>query len=735
MYLAKSIKGEKGSYEYHVESCVKVMQDQIDFLANNIEKLLSNQNITKKEFKDEMIKAMWVHDVGKLNSQFQNVLIKSLNGETVGREEHFRHEILSYMYAERSDIFESSSDMFPYYLIAILGHHKRLDFDFSKFDRDKKKKTWPKLSSEAIRYLNENLGVQNIRFKEVDVEKIKRGLFAYIIPQKLKKRKYLEEGQDIYKIRLLFAIIQGCLCYCDWLGSSNKDVKRITLTQEEFISKLKAKVEADNRKFEQRPFHQKCSSSEGNILAIAPTGAGKTEASLLWALKDKCNRIIFLMPTMVTSNSIYERLSSVYFDNDLCGLTHSGANTYFSLSEDEVDKFKLLQNKAFIPKIMTSTVDQILSSGFNTGYWQFKEFALVGSHVIFDEIQAYDSYTIALITKTIEKIKLLGGKIMIMSATMPKFLREHFSELLDVQSPIIADELMDRTLNDWQYLDKSVDELDDEIKCALDGGKKVALIVNDVQTAKEQYIKWKDYANTMCLHSQFSMKDRSKKEDVLLHKNDIQLVIGTQVLEVSLDISFEVMFSECAAMDSLIQRAGRCNRHKEYTNSKFIVFNYSQVGEMIYTKDVLEKTKEALVSNQGRLTERQISNMLEDVYEDYQLKNEDYEKGIKEYDRLQHDYFIFDIPLSEENLKTRLFEQAKTSIIPFCYYEKVMEHCEKREFEFIKLYEVPVSYKWYKWQQGKTLVKNKFDLPIFDIEYNYEYGIEKEVEDKGFFIE
>jgi len=139
------------------------------------------------------------------------------------------------------------------------------------------------------------------------------------------------------------------------------------------------------------------------------------------------------------------------------------AETYFYKkskeddTENDYDWSQILHQKAFIPAVMVSTVDQVLSTEFHTGLWNQKEYALVGSSVIFDEIHAYDGYTIGLITGVIKKIKKYGGRVMLMSATMPKFLRNHFLDLLDSKCLVVAEELMERASNEWAYLDTDLE--------------------------------------------------------------------------------------------------------------------------------------------------------------------------------------------------------------------------------------------------------------------------------------
>ena len=535
---------------------------------------------------------------------------------------------------------------------------------------------------------------------------------------------------------------------CDWLASADSEERlpiNHTLTSSALRKKLKAKVEQEGRTYEKRPFHAAFEGTKGNILAVAPTGAGKTEAALLWATNGKATKIVFLMPTMVTSNSLYERMKTHYFLEKECGLTHSGADTYFAQQNDlEQDntpsdfRLTLRQFGAFMAPVTVATVDQMLTSGFNIGLWCQKEWALVGSRVVFDEIHAYQSYTLGLITAAVEKVNLLGGNVCIMSATMPAFLRAHFQTLLGVSAPIVAEELMSRQKCHWEYRETGVGEMAGEIQDYLRQGKKVAIVFNTVRAAQAAYRKWKEMLGgerILCYHGQFIMKDRQEKEAALLKKDEkgrpinYDLVIATQAIEVSLDISFDVMYSECAPMDSLIQRAGRCNRYGADGDYRFIVFPASEVAtKYVYkgAETVLEKTAEVIRQNQKRLREDELGQMLEYVYEGHVLgiDNEEYRQGYQLYDEIATAIdakgFIFDLSVSEETATRKFDEYLKVNIIPQSFYGEVRQLWEDKKFSLLRLYEVAISE--YRRRKLK-FVDNPMQLPIYEVPYTKEEGV------------
>lgn len=677
------------------------------------------------------------HDFGKVADNFQDVLSKKKEYDP----NYIRHEFLSgivlLLYGQ--SVYKAE----PESLFAVFSHHKPLT---DELFQEKDSLATISISEENLKELIDWFNKQLKALEQVAI----RIDLAQRLPRYFEKNpengvnhlyshfKYFFDnfkGGNISKsIRTRYIFYKALLNIADWTASAHQELNDgFSFTQKDLEEKVKQRAKKNFQGFKK---FQLDSLKLGSVLAIAPTGSGKTEASLLWASqKNEFDKIVYLLPTRVTSNAIYNRLSN-YFGKENCAVVHSSAYLYQKNLDDTFEKKHYLKDKTFFKNINVCTIDQVLTQGFNLGFWEIKTFHLFKAKIIIDEIHLYEPYTLGLIISTIKYLKQdFQTEFFVMTATMPKNLQALLKQTLGIgdESLIKDRQLLNEARNYFEVKEKLVDELESEIIDALNKYNKVLLVVNTVDEAIRLYEYYKGKkAYVICYHSRFIQKDRISKEKEIttIEGNDSPiLLIATQVVEVSLDIDFDIMFTENAPMDAIVQRAGRVNRKRKKSDSKIIVFKHQPVAEeWIYNKeDFLNKTFEILKSRNGqKLTEQELTSLVDEVYDGYDVTQEDsYKIGLSVYHRIQKEnlhYIKDNVGLPDIYTREGL---DSVNVIPLKFKESLIKASDIEK----SLHEVSISKK--KLWMGQKEPDKWFTY--FDCEYNYETGLKfrKKEADQG----
>ncbi len=358
----------------------------------------------------------------------------------------------------------------------------------------------------------------------------------------------------------------------------------------------------------------------GIYILEAPMGIGKTEAALIAAeqlsYKLGCNGVFFGLPTQATSNGIFPRilawLESVGKDNGTVSLrlSHSKAylnKTFSDLPDseniyDEAETHVTVNNwfsgrkTAVLDEFVVGTVDQFLMTALKQKHLALRHLGFSKKVIVIDEVHAYDAYMNQYLLQAIKWMGAYKIPVILLSATLPSEKRLeliknymiglgyktlNFEGMGGEAYPVI-------TYNDGceikQYKNSKIsnekkvkivrindDNLIGLIENLISGGGVVGMVLNTVKRAQELGRILSEYfgeENVEVFHSGFIAADRAQKEENLIRsigKNGNRpykkIIIGTQVLEQSLDIDFDVMISDLAPMDLLIQRIGRLHRH------------------------------------------------------------------------------------------------------------------------------------------------------------------------------
>lgn len=256
---------------------------------------------------------------------------------------------------------------------------------------------------------------------------------------------------------------------------------------------------------------------------------------------------------------------------------------------------------SLISQFGVGTVDQTLLSVLNVKHFFLRLFGLAGKTIIFDEVHAYDVCMEEIMKHLLAWLKALGSSVVILSATLPQNMKKEYlkawgaeSENLSHDYPLITQAVDQKVKQEtfevmankcernitisFTNQSTNISAIADEVMQSVVPGGRIAIIMNTVCRSQELYeiVKQKldalSIAHELTLfHARYMLRDRQAKEEIVKKQfgkkatddpTKAKIVIATQVIEQSLDLDFDIMFSDFAPIDLLLQRAGRIHRHK-----------------------------------------------------------------------------------------------------------------------------------------------------------------------------
>lgn len=568
---------------------------------------------------DLAFKGAVLHDIGKTSPLFQMSL---KHGYIQQPGFTFRHEIASLFFISIFPVNER-----PAIIDMIVAHHKSIYHDVREkglLDLDEKypdcgcfvrhAEKFDEWCPEALGILNElGMDTHPISIQEA------RSNYEFVVNHCDDKLRNYTESEW-----------KGLLMAADHFASALEE------KSESSLNKLFIKPDLSFYNRQHHLYPLSVVSTDDNrqhTLVTAPTGAGKTD----FLLRRCKGRVFYTLPFQASINAMYDRIKSDLKDTDAqVYLLHAASN--LKVKDGKLEERIMQRHIGASVKVMTP--HQMASIVFGIKGYEAMLLDLKGCDVILDEIHTYASETQAIVLKIIEILKSIDCRIHVGTATMPSVLYNKILQLLGGRSEVYEVKLPDDILKTFnRHIIHKAEQWNDcvaIIEKAVAEKQKVLIVCNQVKRAQQMYDLVCDmYPSVakMLIHSRFKRSDRSQLEtklkDVFNRMTEACVVVSTQVVEVSLDISFDLMITECAPIDALIQRFGRINRKRtnetigKYKHIYVIQPPENEKDALPYDAKVLKRSYEALPDGDV-IEESSVQRRIDAVYPDTQFLNLDY---------------------------------------------------------------------------------------------------------------
>jgi len=571
---------------------------------------------------------------------------------------------------------------------------------------------------------------------------------------------------DIYGIFKIADIVSGG----DMLYLSNNFKSTLMLTEDSIKEKI---TNCDQNKWQKQ---LQIKNIKDNCILVAPTGWGKTYASLLFASNKKFKKIFYILPTITAIKVFTEKLEAIF------GKEKVDAYFYFydvwRAQKEDLNVVDIFLAENFFKPIIVTTIDQFLITFLQIGKYFLKRFSFRDSLIIVDEFHLLNPVMIKLFIGILKQFQeIYNIKFLLMSATLSRGIIEFLSEELGIEEKNILNfknEYKNLKRHKIAYFNCDITDKEaiDIIIKKIKENKKILILLNTVN--KSILLKQKldellgDKHKIVLLHSRFMTKDRFKKEEEifdLLNQNAPHIFIATQVAEVSLDISYDYLFTELSSFSSFIQRCGRVNRFNNFVKYENVfVFYPSEINKLSernknkypYSNDEIKELEQILLEIKNKdYNEFDLINLFDEINskdnfikkyqkESNKVVNYSYiftnvlneifsldcnEETVRNTLNYREEFNVLSIPqvynIEDENIKTEL---EKTLRLEFKYrdFEENM-----KKFRKIKEFLIPVPI----WFSVSDFEESYFPIIKKDYFYNKELGLyKKEFKDEDLIL-
>ncbi|WP_252226536.1 CRISPR-associated helicase Cas3' [Clostridium sp. ZBS2] len=648
--LITDSKTNKKRFQNLEEHTTMVIAEALKLINDEQLNIISEESgFSKDKIKDLIFLIAYFHDIGKATEEFKYGILNNKKSYHALYSCSLFIKVTDFEFSEETEI--------NMLMLCILTHHSIFNkYSTFKYINSKEfkhtffkeaKVFFYKYKEMYEKYMNKKC-IYNLKYKEFGLSELQKEIkVIYYYIERIKNKEMLA-------LRWLYSYVLGIINLADWIASAkfNETLPKIKFDKipEKEEVRIKLAKKNETKKFNLKNFQQELSKYEGSLMVEIPTGEGKTEGGYFWAinnLKNCHSRIIYTLPTQTTSNKIYERSSEVFGENT--GLIHSASKILLEKkyeSEngivDELFKSNILFNATFNKGMTVCTVDSLFKYFLNIGRYNIAMLNFLNSVIVIDEIHSYDFKLMGFMKRFLEICSEYKVAYCLMSACIPNKIKEK----LEIQNlHVITDKNMFNKKSNYIYkIENSLDNDLNNIVDTFSEGKNILVVRNTIKSSIKTYIvlKSKGIENIILYNSQFKKKDRVEKENLIYEKlknKEFFILVATQVVEISLDIDFDILFTDNAPIDSLIQRFGRVNRSKIKDKlGKIYIYRYTQIVPYNTLPKILDLTYEII--EQGIFSISQYTKWANNVYDKLfneklalDIINRKFKEGYEKFDK------------------------------------------------------------------------------------------------------
>ena len=679
----------------------KSIKEHTEDLFNKLDILKEYGYIEDYNLYDLVEKACLYHDLGKLNREFQNRINK---GCKFDKSKEIFHNILS-IYFINKDEFEV--DDYFRVMYAVLNHHN--------------------YSNNVYKEIKENKVLINELLSDFKVYNIKKAYLTEIanMSKDLKTKK-----------------VKGYLHKCDYAASGDyiPEYKNDFLLDS--LDRLMNKWRKNNKNANWNELQNFCiENRDENIIAVAQTGMGKTEGGLLWIGN---NKGFFVLPLRTAINAIYDRIRiEMLEENELSeelskrlSILHSSSIEYYlnnlNNNTDEKEKMNIIEynnmGKRLSIPLNISTMDQLFDFVFKYQGYELKLTTLSYSKIVIDEIQMYSPDLLAYLVYGIEQIVEMGGKVAILTATLPPFIKDLLKDKINFKEGEFTN---DKIRHNVKVIDNYISSEDIYLKYIENKRNskpnKILVVCNTIRKAQEIYRELKekvDCDDLHILHSRFTKEDRRIKEKKIIEAgktfnsngeidNRSEIWIATSIVEASLDIDFDYLFTELKDLNSLFQRMGRVNRKGKKDISNHNIYVYLDIDSRLLKssedfifidKTIYNLSRDSIHEFDGVISEKEKIGLINKYFTSENINSSNYMKIYRNsYESVKT---MMINAMKEKDVKLRNIQTE--DIIPGPVYEKHLDKIKEIEE---KLMDKSIS--------REERIKLKDEMMKFTVSVNY----------------